>query len=119
VGKTLNGIPLRRNGDFRDSLHRAEEMLNAGGILLIYPEGTRTKDGTVHAFHEGFAYLAKSTHADVLPVKLEGAFDVWPFNKQASFFTKRSVKVTFYPAFHPDSYSAHELTEAVQNIYIK
>jgi 1-acyl-sn-glycerol-3-phosphate acyltransferase len=49
--------------------------------VLIFPEGTRTRDGSVGRFKRGFLMLVEQTGAPVLPVAIEGAHDVWPVGR--------------------------------------
>jgi 1-acyl-sn-glycerol-3-phosphate acyltransferase len=55
--------------------------LEAGRCLLIFPEGTRTRDGAVHRFKPGVALLIRRSGAPVMPVAVEGAFDIWPIGE--------------------------------------
>ena len=47
-------------------------------MVLIFPEGTRTRDGEIAPFRPGFTALAVRSGAAILPVAIEGAFQVWP-----------------------------------------
>lgn len=51
--------------------------LKAKKILLIFPEGTRTYNGELQPFKKGAAILARELNAPVLPVAIDGAFNVW------------------------------------------
>ena len=52
------------------AIHTAENLVNSGKILGIFPEGTRSKDGKPKAATSGVAVIADSTGADVLPVSI-------------------------------------------------
>ena len=52
--------------------------LAAGRTVLIFPEGTRTPDGALGEFQRGVMLLIKRSRAQVVPVALEGASDIWP-----------------------------------------
>ncbi|HEU5268332.1 MAG TPA: lysophospholipid acyltransferase family protein [Jatrophihabitans sp.] len=54
------------------------ELLAAGKLLGIYPEGTRSPDGRLHKFRTGVARLALRTGAPVIPVGLVGTDQVLP-----------------------------------------
>lgn len=56
----------RRTGD-KCAINKAEELLNNGKILGIFPEGTRYTDGAPHKAKPGTAMLALSTKAPILP----------------------------------------------------
>ena len=58
------------------------ELLAAGKLLGIYPEGTRSPDGRLHKFRTGVARLALRTGAPVIPVGLVGTDQVLPAGQQ-------------------------------------
>ncbi|HEV2273183.1 MAG TPA: 1-acyl-sn-glycerol-3-phosphate acyltransferase, partial [Acidobacteriaceae bacterium] len=67
-----NVFPLPRRRDFQRSFAHAGEALDRGYNVLIFPEGTRSPEGTLAAFRPGIGLLAKQAHAPVLPVALVG-----------------------------------------------
>ena len=71
-------IPLRRGSPkgARQALAEASEVLNDGGTLGIYPEGTRSRDGKLHRGRLGPARLAAATGAAIVPVGLAGTENV-------------------------------------------
>lgn len=73
-----NLIPMDREGSLRQSLSHAAEALRRGHHLLIFPEGTRSRDGELQPFYPTAGYLALSCGVDVLPVHLAGTFDALP-----------------------------------------
>lgn len=60
------------------SLRRSAELVRSGAILCIFPEGTRSRDGTVAPFKPGAFQVAIDAGAKVLPVALEGTGQVLP-----------------------------------------
>ncbi len=69
-----------RQGNVVPSLKAASDILRSGDSLIIFPEGTRTADGTVGDFKSGAAYLAYNLGKKIIPVTIRGAFDVMPRN---------------------------------------
>jgi long-chain acyl-CoA synthetase len=51
-------------------------------ILVLYPEGERTNDGNLRIFRKGAAILSIHTRAPIVPVAIEGFYDVWPRHKK-------------------------------------
>ena len=77
-------IPIRREGGSASerALDSAAEVLQAGGVFGIYPEGTRTRDGYMHRGHTGVARLAMRPGAPIIPVGLIGTDEVQPIDKK-------------------------------------
>lgn len=73
-----NLIPMDRSGSLRESLRLAGEALTQGYHLLIFPEGTRSPDGSLQEFKPTTGYLALTAGVDVLPVYLKGTFNALP-----------------------------------------
>jgi 1-acyl-sn-glycerol-3-phosphate acyltransferase len=71
-------VPLDR-GRPRETLKNMEEVLNKGGSLLLFPEGTAEggEEGKVRPFQRGVAHLAVMTGAPVLPVGITGTSELW------------------------------------------
>jgi len=76
--KSLNAIPVDQEGSDMKSMRACIDVLKAGRALVIYPEGARTLTGQTEAFGAGAMVLIKRAQPRVLPVALEGAYDVWP-----------------------------------------
>jgi long-chain acyl-CoA synthetase len=73
-----NLIPMDRSGSLRESLKLAGESLTQGYNLLIFPEGTRSPDGTLQEFKPTTGYLSLSFGVDILPIYLHGTFNALP-----------------------------------------
>lgn len=78
--RAVGMIPLKRGGGSASerALLAAREVLNAGGVLGIYPEGTRSPDGRLYKGHTGVARLAMQCNAPVVPVAQFGTAAVQP-----------------------------------------
>jgi 1-acyl-sn-glycerol-3-phosphate acyltransferase len=57
-------------------------VLEDGQLLVIYPEGTRSKDGRLHRGHTGIAMVALRTGAPVIPVGLIGTREAQPIGRR-------------------------------------
>ena len=69
-------IPLDRERAQIESLERALTELAAGRNVLMFPEGTRSPDGSIHEFKSGAGYLVLRAGCDVLPIHLSGTLEV-------------------------------------------
>lgn len=67
-----NVFPLPRRRDFQRSFAHAGEAMDRGYSVLIFPEGTRSAEGTLARFRPGIGLLVKQAQAPVLPVAITG-----------------------------------------------
>jgi 1-acyl-sn-glycerol-3-phosphate acyltransferase len=74
----LDAIPIDREGLSMSGLKECLRRLRQGEMVLIFPEGTRTRDGTVGPLQSGFITLARRGRVALLPVGIDGAYDAWP-----------------------------------------
>jgi 1-acyl-sn-glycerol-3-phosphate acyltransferase len=70
-------IELDREGADRDAVRKCIDALAEGDAVLVFPEGTRSPDGSVQEFRAGVALIALRSGAPVLPVSVEGSRRVW------------------------------------------
>lgn len=75
--------------------------LRHGGVLILYPEGERTIDGTVRTFKKGAAILSTHLQIPIVPVAIEGFYDAWPRTK--SFQKFAALKMAFGDPIYPPS----------------
>jgi long-chain acyl-CoA synthetase len=73
---TLNVFPLPRKSGFRRSFAYAGTAMDRGFHVLVFPEGRLTDDGQLLPFQKGIGLLAAGLNAPVVPVKLEGLFEL-------------------------------------------
>lgn len=88
-----NLIPVARSGSLEGSLVHAEEALTQGEMLLIFPEGTRSKDGKLKEFRSGMGYLAATRGVDILPIYLSGTHRALPKGNTIPSLASRKLKV--------------------------
>ncbi len=89
--KKLNTVPIRDGeGDIR-AIRNILERLNKGEAVLIFPEGSRTFDGSLQPFRDGAALIIRRAKCPVIPVAVEGAFDAWPRTKGKPNFGARMM----------------------------
>lgn len=69
---------VEREGRDIGAARRMIERLKRGEVIALFPEQTRTSDGCLGRITPGFHMLAAHAEVPVLPVLIEGAYDVWP-----------------------------------------
>jgi len=78
----VNALPFGRRGNIRHSLDMCRHLLeNPGNILVLFPEGTRTRTGEMEEFKPGIGLLVAGTQIPIVPCYLDGAFKAWPKGK--------------------------------------
>lgn len=75
-GKLLSSLgvfPVHREGVDREALRRAQEILERGQVLVMFPEGTRQAGPTIGSLQEGAVFLAARTGAPIVPIGIGGS----------------------------------------------
>ncbi len=90
--KQLHAMPIKQGAGDAGAMKATIAKMNAGKMMVVFPEGSRTPDGEMHPFQRGIAVLLKRTDCQIVPVGIAGAFDAWPRQKKLPrLFTKRIV----------------------------
>lgn len=81
------------------SLALVASALQAGRIVVWFPEGARSPDGTLQHFAAGTGFLVKESSVPVVPVLIAGAYEAWPVRKR--WPRAAALSVTFGAAISP------------------
>jgi 1-acyl-sn-glycerol-3-phosphate acyltransferase len=73
------GFPFAKEGA-DDNLKQIRERIAEGYQVVIFPEGTRSKDGTMNRFHKGAFHIANELQMDIQPIVISGAHEANPKN---------------------------------------
>jgi long-chain acyl-CoA synthetase len=76
--RLFNIVPVDADANLVSAMRAAAAGLRLGRILLLFPEGERSIDGRVKAFRKGAAILGLELAVPVVPVAIDGLYDVWP-----------------------------------------
>jgi 1-acyl-sn-glycerol-3-phosphate acyltransferase len=76
--RAVHAHPVKRGAADAQALKTVIRLLRGGESVLMFPEGTRTRDGSLGTFKAGAAAIAIRCRVPVLPVAIEGAYDCWP-----------------------------------------
>ena len=91
--RSLGWIPLRPERWDRKAFQQAVDLLNAGNAVVIFPEGTRTPDGNLQPGKPGIGMIVAEAQCPVIPVYLDGTFQVLPMG--ATWLRLHPVAVKF------------------------
>lgn len=95
----------------RETMKTAEAQLSHGMSVVVFPEGSRSTDGEVHAFRRGAYMLATEFNLPVVPVTIDGAFKVMPRQKRLPH--PGHITITIHqPITAPDG--GHDLSALMQ-----
>jgi 1-acyl-sn-glycerol-3-phosphate acyltransferase len=78
VFERTNAFPVRRGRADSAAMREAIARLDKGYLVNIFPEATRTTDGTIGPIAAGVAIIVRRARAPVIPIVIEGAFEAWP-----------------------------------------
>jgi len=70
-----NVLPIDRDGHDIAGLRRIIKMLKEGHAVLLFPEGTRSDDGTIQPAEPGAGLIARKAGAPILPVRVFGTYE--------------------------------------------
>lgn len=91
--RTYNAIPIRRGVADLSGLSKAIEVLRGGEALIMFPEGSRMRDGELHPARPGVGMLAVGTDALIVPCYISGS------DRPGGWITRRArLRVWFGPA---------------------
>lgn len=108
------GYYVRSEG-YEGSLTNLKKDIDQGWSLVIFPEGTRTTDGTIRRFHKGAFYLASQVNAPVTPVVFYGNWRIMPKNHCFTITRGLSVMQVLEPV-KTENIDYHELTRRVATL---
>lgn len=75
------------------ALKKIVDKIHSGKSVLIFPEGTRSRDGTLQEFKETFAKIARDNSIPIIPIAIQGSFEMLP---PGSYFPKKAdVSISF------------------------
>ncbi len=83
IAKRNNIILVDVNSNIKKSLQQMYQVLKEGNSIIIFPEGTRSKDAVMKEFKESFAILSKELSVPVVPVTINGS----------EYATYRSIRI--------------------------
>jgi 1-acyl-sn-glycerol-3-phosphate acyltransferase len=110
-------VPVERGGKkeaAQASVEAAGKALNDGLNILVFPEGTRSRDGHLSAFKKGPFFLAMGTGALVVPIALSGTERM--MQKGSIAISPGVARMQILPAIDPGSFAAREdLLRAVRS----
>jgi long-chain acyl-CoA synthetase len=106
LAKFLRLIPVDPDANLVPAMRAGAYGLRNNKVLMLYPEGERSIDGTPRTFKKGAAILAYHMKVPIVPVAIEGFYEAWPRGKQFQGFSHLQIEVL--DPIYPDPNEAPE-----------
>ncbi len=98
--RSVGAFPIQREGIGASGMKETLRRLRAGGIVTLFPEGTRSKDGQLGTLKPGIAVLVQRVGVPVVPAGLAGMFEIWP--RSQLFPVPHPIRIHYGRAIYPD-----------------
>ena len=108
----LNVIPVNQEGVDRSAIKAVIRVLQAGNGVLVFPEGSRTIDGTLQSGEPGIGLIIAKTLAPVVPMRIFGAHEALPRHGGRLRFVPITVVIG-----EPIFFSAADMELGGKNLY--
>jgi len=110
-------VPVDRKGvrGGKKSIDRAAQLMRERGYsYLIFPEGTRTRDGRTQAFRRGGFFLALESGAAIVPITIRGTYELMP---KGTIFPRRGIAdVLFHPPVQVTGYGQQNMQTLIDKV---
>lgn len=103
----------------RKTIEQAIGIMRKGVSVIIFPEGTRSREGNIRPFKKGGIILAINGNFPIIPITISGSFHI--MKKNSLYLRKGKIKVHFAEPISTDSYQVSDrntLVKIVRNIII-
>ncbi len=99
----------------RRSIERAIRLMKERGYsFLVFPEGTRSRDGALQAFRRGGFFLALESGAPILPVTIRGTYELMP---RGQWYARSGrIQVVFHAPIPVSGYSVETMNELMEKV---
>ncbi len=112
-----HNIILMERMNLKNSILKMGDVLKQNKNLVIFPEGTRTRNGKLGSFKKTFAILSKELNVPIVPVVINGAYEAMP--KGRNFPLSKKVTVEYLKPVTPnDNETYDEYAERVRSIVL-
>ena len=104
VMRRCGAILIDPAGGDRSALRRMAQVLKQGGVVVIFPEGTRTRSGKLGEPKKGAVIAARQAGAPIIPCAIDGSFAAWPPDRKLP--RPGRLRVAFAEPVPPDAKDA-------------
>ncbi len=104
--RSVGAFPIQREGMGASGMKETLRRLRRGGIVTLFPEGTRSRDGKLAPLKSGIAVLVSRAGVPVVPAGIAGTFEAWPRSRLLP--VPKPVRIHFGPPIRPEDIAGME-----------
>jgi len=113
--RSLYAFPVRRASADLGAIREAMRRLKGGAVVLMFPEGTRTRNGSIAPLQAGPITIAGRAGVPVVPAVIDGAFEAWP--RTCWLPRPHVVRVAFGEPLSPDELASGDPESLVKVLW--
>lgn len=98
-----------------ETINQARETLTEGTSLVVFPEGARTFTGHMGYFKKGAFQLADELQLPVVPLTIDGSFDIWP--RTGGWIKWHRMTLTIHAPIPPKGHGIENIKETMNEAY--
>lgn len=100
-----------------NTMIQARQVLQGGASICIFPEGARTFTGHMGVFRKGGFQLADTLQLPIIPITIDGSFDVLPRQRGFNFVNYHPLRLVIHPPILPVSKGADNIAHLLSLTY--
>ncbi len=108
IGKSSNILTVDINRNLKISLQKIAHLIKHKKNIVIFPEGARSRDGSLMDFKKTFSILSKVLNVPVVPVCIDGSGHSFPIGKK--FPRPGKIRVSFLDPIYPEELDLNSIT---------
>ena len=101
----------------KETYEKARKTLKNGMSLVVFPEGARTFSGHMGVFKRGAFMLADELQMPVVPVTINGSFDIMPRTKDWHWVAWHPMTLTIHKPIYPQTQGAENIKQTLEKSY--
>jgi 1-acyl-sn-glycerol-3-phosphate acyltransferase len=110
-------VDKRGASKIKKSYDEARTILRDGISLTVFPEGARTFTGHMGMFRRGAFMLADELHLPVVPLTINGSFNILPRMNDGKWLTWHPLKLTIHQPIRPESQGPENIKHTLDESY--
>jgi 1-acyl-sn-glycerol-3-phosphate acyltransferase len=109
----LNAFPVRQGAGDVGAVRETIRRLQAGHLINIFPEGSRTEDGRIGPLQKGVTPIVHRAGVPVIPAVIVGSFEAWPIHRR--FFRPWPVRIKLGPPMELAHLESDQMIETIDH----